>query len=310
MGKKSAYAREDDDHSDAFISSVVGGAPKKGGASPREQLQEERSEVWTSDIYYRLDDGKGGKGGHSCLSIFVLVFSAIITLVGLGLLVLGIVQKEHQVLPLCPGCNSLATGLDIAGAIVILVGLVGVLASVTRRKIFAVPFTFLIAILGILFLVLGAGAIVYDLSVGSIDLQTVWTTSVRNDPALICSIESNLQCSGFSDGCCRSASIFNRSSSSYYYSSLLMDSSNTTCYYFYPNGTTVDYNNTVITWPGRDCAPSCTNENTNYVVTCNEALRNQIKKYLAPIAAVLLGLGVVFLVLGGQAICMTRKRKA
>jgi hypothetical protein len=313
MGKKSKYATNDDDHSDAFISKVVGAAHVK--SAPAEQLQEERSSTWTSDIYYRLENEERG-GKRSCLSIFVLVISTVITMLGAGLVVLGIVQKERDVLPLCPGCRNLSTGLYISGSIVAAIGLIGILAAVTRRKVFAVPFTFLIAMLGIMFIVIGGGAVVYNASIDSIDLQSLWETTVQNDPSLICSIQNQLQCSGFRQGCCRGTSIANRNSTisvydapQLHFQSLLNDAANNTwCYFYLANGTTVDQNNTDISWPAKDCAPACIVENAAYTTTCNDALRHQIKKYLLPIAATGLGLGIIFLVLGGQAICMTRKK--
>lgn len=323
MGKKSKYATDADDHSDAFISKVVGNVSyKPSGATPAEQLQEERSSTWTSDIYYRLESGDSGSGKRSCLSVFVLAISIFITFLGAGLVVLGVLQQHHDVLPLCPGCRSLSTGLFIAGGIVVVIGVVGILAAATRRKAFAVPFAFLIALLGVAFMALGVGAVVYSAAVGSINLQSVWESSVAIDPSLICTLQHQLQCSGFSQGCCRATGTANRNATSsmsdarvadprHHYQSLLVGdviNNNTYCYYVYPNGTTVNANNTVVTWPVRDCAPACVVENAAYVTTCSDALQAQIKKYLIPIAAVGIGLGLIFLVLGGQAICMTRKK--
>ncbi|CUG92187.1 tetraspannin-like protein, putative [Bodo saltans] len=273
---------------------------------PREQMETSmnfspRAE-WTSEIYSRVDGGDRKTPNHGVLSCSVMVFSLLIAFAGVGIIILGYLEKAKHLLPLCPNCDDVVLGLYIAGGIVLAIGVLGITAAVARIRCLAIPYTILIVLVGLVFLAGGVVCVLIRTDTGTLDLSTLWTKSVESAPTFICEVEGNLQCSGFSSGCCKTN-----------YTALdpyIPFANLSYCFLTLPNGTftKVDASYTPVTWPSSDCVMGCSNN--NFTNQCDEAIRQEIKDHIIPIAASLLPFGILSVIMGVFSLCMTRKKGA
>jgi hypothetical protein len=289
---------------DPYVEGLISGAPKRNTSKHGEPMDTSMNfapkDEWTSEIYSRLDGGSRKDPKHGCLSCTVLIFSILIAFCGVGIIIMAYLEKQRHWLPLCPSCNNLVLGLYIAGGVVLAIGTLGIAAAVARIKCLAIPYTFLIVIVGLLFLGGGVFCVLVRENVDSMDLLSVWKATIRETPNLICELEGNLQCSGFSQGCCKT---------NYTAVDPYVPLANLSfCYLTLANGTfaAVNPSYTPITWPSDICIMGC--KNNNFTTMCDVAIRNEIKEHIIPIAASMLPFGLLSLIIGIFSICMTRKK--
>jgi hypothetical protein len=274
--------------------------------SPTEQMDTTMSfsprAEWTSEIYSRVDGGGRKTPNHGVLSCSVMVFSLLIAFGGVGIIILGYLEKSKKLLPLCPSCDDVVLGLYITGAIVLAIGVLGITAAVARIKCLAIPYTILIVLVGLVFLAGGIVCVLIRTDAGTLDLSTLWEKTVESTPTFICEVEGNLQCSGFSRGCCKTN--FTALDPYVPFANLSY------CFLTLSNGTfsAVNAAYTPVTWPTSDCVMGC--RNNNFTTQCDAAIREEIKEHIVPIAASMLPFGVLSVVMGVFSLCMTRKKGA
>ena len=293
------------DATDAFIKQTSSSAPRKNKASRTsdEEMRTTTNNVrqeWSSDIYSRLnsDDVKSDSPACGCSSIFVLSFSIALLLGGLALIVIGSIEKDHRLLPLCPKCTVIINALYGIGACNMAVGILGVVAAATRKKVLAIPYMVMVLLFAVVFLGLGIAVLVFQ--GGSIQLGSVWVDAVKNDPDLICSLQTKLQCSGYHNGCCNGPNTSSVQMMMQYphhpLGALLLlslEGNESYCY----NRTSVP------SWVATDCVPSCSSN--MYTAVCEGALIKQIKDNLGPIVGAIFPFAVLLGVVGGLSLKMT-----
>lgn len=317
MSSKYKHGSTNDEYSDAFIEQTLSSAPRSSQremkpqttASKARLMNDSERREWTEEIY--SSERRKPKADCSCGSCTVMVFSIILFLIGLGIIVFGAVEKKQKLLPLCPNCDDVITGMYIAGGAVMFVSLFGIAAARLRHKCMAVPFTFFIVILGLGFIAVGVAAIIFKSGVKSFNLEPLWHDAVRDDPDFICSIQTNLKCSGF-DHCCYTnssgSSLVNQSAA---YAVLLRDddSSPTTpvlggnasafCYITSSNGTIPE---TAV----RQCVTSCSSN--TFTKTCDAALRDELEQHMVPFIAAVFPAGLFMFIMAVVSIKMTNLR--
>jgi hypothetical protein len=251
---------------------------------------------WLSKMYEADATNDDGRPQRSCLSVSVLLFSIFFILVGLGIAAVSIVEEHgDRFLKLCPHCQGVINAAYVAAAMIAVIGMLGVVAAVLRRRVLAIPFTVLMIILATVFLTLAIVALVYRHQVNDVDLQSLWRSAVSSDPQFICSVQDNLGCSGFRDGCCTTNATF-----------VALDDRQF-CYINTPSGLDVDPQRGVaVAWPSLDCVASCPVGNL-FNTTCQAALHNEVSEYLAPVVAILISLACCLLLIGVCSILMIRK---
>ena len=205
QSKKFAYGTGAEASTDAYLQSVAGSDDRGLHSVEMEDTAHSRTYYTGGDLYGSAasDDYKNG-----CSRGFVAVLSVFFLLVGIGIIVIGAVQKHQQILALCPRCSDLVTLLYIVGGAMSGVGLLGMVACKTRVRPVAYVFTFLMIILAFAFLAAGAAAAVYQTGLKDFDTEKIWRDAVRNDESFICQLQTSLNCSGY--GRCCNAPNFRR----------------------------------------------------------------------------------------------------
>jgi hypothetical protein len=153
--------------------------------------------------YYSVDTGARQEYRNRCSRLVVYIFSAIIFIVGIGLMVGGGLQKKNGgVLPICPNCEKIITALFAIGGVILVFGILGVYAAHSRNSCIAAIFIITLLLLAIIFLGAGIGFLVVQ---GGSHLEQLWQGAVKNEPDAICQLQDRLGCSGF-DFCCYNSS--------------------------------------------------------------------------------------------------------
>ena len=196
-------SRPQKDDTDDYIAALTGSSPKKNRANTiqDEEMHNAAVDTWTSNSYARLRDNRDKAQGHNCASVMVMGFSVLLFLIGVGLIVIGAIEKDQKLLPICPQCDKIVLGMYIAGGIVIAIALLGAAAANLRMKVLAVPYIVFLFLISIALLGVSAAVIVFSTGNG-LGLKEAWIHDVVADSSEICSIQNDLQCSGFELGCC------------------------------------------------------------------------------------------------------------
>ena len=248
---------------------------------------------WLSKMYEA--DAVDDRPQRSCLSTSVLLFSVFFILFGIGIAVASVVEQHgERFLKLCPHCQNVINAAYISASIVVVIGILGVVAAVLRRRVLAVPFTILMIVLAVGFIGMGTITLIYKQNVSNVDLETLWRKAVLNDPQFVCSVQDNLVCSGFGNGCCSTnATPVSLNSTAF-------------CYINTPTGLDLmPGSGAPVSWPSDDCVSFCSGN--SYNTTCQAAIHNEVTEYLAPVVAILFVLAFVLLSIGLCSLLMTRK---
>jgi len=323
--KDFAFSSGDDAYSNAFIEGVISTAPTRSSEMKTKKSHSENQaahDEWASNVYSRYDpddyEGNGRRNKWTCASVYVAVMSVLLLLIGMGMFALGIVEEHHkQILPLCPGCHMFITGIYIAGACLVLMSIMGFMSAKTRFGCLSIPFAVLMILMGLAFLIIGIAAVLYGTGTRNLDIEKLWTNAVENDPHFICSLQSDLKCSGYGQFCCFSNSSVvpnsdgseSSSGASASGNQLLeadieaTDAAGKTAEYCW----TLDAQGNVPAGVLTHCSPDCAFSN-GYSTPCDSALQDKIKQYLVPIAGSVFPLGILMFLTGIASIKMTCRK--
>lgn len=203
--------------------------------------------------HQRYPEGNRKRTPFGFMSCFVLFVAVLLLLGGVALIVIGFLQRDHKIIPLCPHCTEVQIGACTAGGMFALFGIVGFIASLLRLRVVAVPFMLTALLCGLLLLGGGVFCLVLRLNPDVIDLLDVWEQAVQSSPEFVCHMQQELLgCSGFQLGCCATnqSSVQGTSSSTLIKSFCYINNGNS---YYPQKGTNVDVRNRsqVVLWPDR-----------------------------------------------------------
>jgi len=299
MSQKKQFRYGEDDETEAFIANATNAPRKNGTYEPMDvSMNFGPREGWTSEVYQQIDGGERRDPKHGCLSCSVLVYAILLAFGGIALIIVSYLQSKLHLLPLCPDCDAVQLGLYVAGGVVLAIGILGIASAVARIKCLAIPFTIIIVLIGLAFLAIGVVCIIWRSSLDTIDLLPLWTSTLHSSPDFLCDVQSQLTCSGFSDGCC----VTNYTSVDL--SDALLNASY--CYLTMGNGVYWSSSTlTAVTWPTDVCDFSC--NSNNYTTMCDVQIRSKISSNFIPIVASIMPFGLISVVIGVFAICMTRR---
>ena len=236
---------------------------------------------------------------NHCSRLVVVVISVLLMLGGVAIAVLGRIEKEKKIFPLCPHCNDLIVVLYIIGACVGVVGLVGLIAAATRVRCLAVVFTVLLIVFTLVLAAAGTAAAIYDSGMHKDDLRRLWQDAVRDDPQVICDLQGSLDCSGFSKCCNLAPPLEAPILPSAAFAQLLLqarDAPNTTTAAPTPSSSAFPSNNICdidLDEYTAQCSPQCTNTNSANQDSCSAKAEDELKRHIAAVLGALFGLAVV-----------------
>jgi hypothetical protein len=206
--------------------------------------------------------------GNKCSRICVMILAGLFAAAGTGIAILGRIELDHKVLPVCPDCANFATAMYITGGSVAFFGLIGIAAAVTRLKPLAFFYAFLLFLLAVLCFACGVAIVVFELGLKKSEVRRVWVQEVSDERRLVCDLQSRLQCSGF-DACCGVIDV-----------NAPIAPSNTFC-----NLTAHAYL--------EQCDDACTDTNQQNREPCDARVTDLIKSHFKPLIGTAFGLTVV-----------------
>lgn len=281
--------------------------PLVQGFEPMEEYSP-ADEDWTSDVYDRLNGTPRRRGSSPCACCATTItatpssFSKAVatayagTILGCGALLLlwaAVIRYRPEWLSGTPK-NSAALSRSLAdgGLLLALFGLITVSAHtfLRHRKGCALATAVLWSVLALLTAALVVCTTYSDLAHHSVlsdrVLEQAWKTTVKVSPALICSLETELGCSGFAgEHCCLAASLDRAGDASVA----------TPCYLIDANHTARDVaTREVVTWPEELCVAGCElSEEDVGKRTCEAPIRDAVSRVRHYIVAVALLLTVL-----------------
>jgi len=310
--KKFAYGSGEETSTDAYLHSVTGGEARGLHSVEMRDVSHART-AYSGDLYGQQDE----EFTNSCSRIFVAVLSVFFVVVGVAIAVVGAVQKNKQILTLCPRCNDLIIVLYIVGGAMAGMGVIGLLACKTRMRPCAYLYTFLMIALALAFLAAGAAAVVYETGLKKFDTEPLWKDAIREDESFICQLQTTLNCSGYGR-CCNAPNYrvrpANVTALDYMESALgALPGDTPTCEIPATSNSSAPpapvSGNSTVTPLSEVCNPSCYISNAN-PRPCDEAVERDLKKYYIPIIGIGFGLSFVLLVGSVSSVRMTFKERA
>jgi len=252
------YAQGDDAASDAYVNSIAGNRAKP--QQNYSKLETDGGQWYSSDAepVYR----------NKCSRIIVITVSVILFLVGVGVMILGKVQQDKKVLPLCPHCTDLITACYIVGGALAFFALIGLAGALTRIRCFAFIYTFLLVLLGLVCCAAGFAVVAFDTNLKQSDVEKLWDDAVSANEDFICDIQDRLNCSGF-NSCCLNIGDF--------------------C----PNYTAAE------------CLTRCTSNGN--LEPCQQKVEAEVKDHFKPLMGVTFGLALVLFITAIASVRMTKK---
>jgi hypothetical protein len=272
---------------------------------------------------------------NSCSRVIVVIISIVLILGGAAIAILGRVQKDKHIFAICPHCDDLVLAMYILGGCIALIGLVGLIGAITRVRCVAFLFTVLVVIMALALLAAGITVTVYQAGLHRSEIRKLWTDAVHDDPQLICELQDNLDCSGF-DMCCNVT--WPTVAPMLHHSGLRIqaapkglhmvalgegNSTNTTNMTTATTTTTpapqttaappvttvfpVNVCNITLDQYSEQCAPRCTDSNTQYSATCSEKAEQEVKNHMAMILGCLFGGAALLALTAVASVRMTLK---
>eukprot|EP00672_Neobodo_designis_P018405 CAMPEP_0174832838 /NCGR_PEP_ID=MMETSP1114-20130205/3885_1 /TAXON_ID=312471 /ORGANISM="Neobodo designis, Strain CCAP 1951/1" /LENGTH=348 /DNA_ID=CAMNT_0016066705 /DNA_START=33 /DNA_END=1077 /DNA_ORIENTATION=+ len=254
------------EHRDAY--------PVRGSTPPPQgTIQEHPAEadLAPASSYSRVVTDDEPVYANKCARIFVLVLAGIFAAAGMAIAILGRIELDHKVLPICPDCSNFATAMYIVGSCVAVFGLLGIAAAATRFKPLAFFYAFLLFLLAVLCFACGVAIVVFELGLKKSEVRRVWVQEVSDERQVLCDLQQKLECSGF-DHCCGVIDVAQP-----------ISPSNTYC-----NITSAVYL--------QQCDDRCTESNQKYRESCDERVTDLIKAHFKPLVGVAFGLSVTLMV--------------
>jgi hypothetical protein len=267
--KKFQYASGDESDTTAFLASA-------GVRDQREQQQQQQMTTAPETWYTPHDDGRP-RFRNNASRVVVLVFSVFLLLAGIAVCIVGRVQQDKKILPLCPHCSQLVTAMYAFGGALIVLSLIGLGSGVTRFKPLAFFFTFLMILLAIAFIAAGFAVVVFETGLKESEVETLWTDAIQDEGSMVCDLQDQLHCSGF-NACCGLV-----------------------------NGTTN------ITIPAcnatsgqlQQCDWRCTTSNQQYTEPCNTKVEDEVKSNFKPLIGIAFALAFVMIFVAVAAVRQT-----
>jgi hypothetical protein len=191
--KKFQYGGGDDGVTDDYITKTLGSAQKI------EPMESSNGNFTARDgSYYAVDTGARVTYSNRCARLVVMIWAALLVVIGLALAIVGGVQQSQNLLPLCPNCKTVVVMLIAIGVVIMVFGTIGAYAAYTRNSCISLVFGITLFLLALVFS--GCGVAVAVINSGT-HLDTLWKDSVADDAEAICKIQSKFKCSGFSQCC-------------------------------------------------------------------------------------------------------------
>lgn len=261
---------------------------------------------------------------NTCSRWVVVMTSVLLVLGGAAVAILARVEQDRHIFPLCPKCEDIILAMYITGGAIAAVGLVGVAAAFTRRTVVAVAYVVLIVLFALLCIAAGSAVAVYYSGLHRDDLKTLWTDAVRDEPEVICDLQTTLKCSGF-DRCCTlvatapastapttttvpapparfGAVAANAGGDSLLQAFTAANGTTAAPAFPFPNAcniTAAEY--------AQQCSPRCTDTNGQFQVTCSAQAQEDLKEHLAVVLGVIFGVAALLVITAIAAVRMTRK---
>jgi hypothetical protein len=252
---------------------------------------------WASLAYQRITAQHPGWTLPKWMKILTGLLLGCVCLLGALFIILGALEEYHPIVRVCPKCHEIIIAFEVSGSITVLLSVVGALCAVFRLRKVVVGFFGVMMLLGGSLLALFVFVLVYRLNPNLNGFEEMWRSAVRNDQELICTVQNNLDCSGFRYGCCHT------NTTALVNDSLIWDASTYAsaaaggyCYVSYAiNASTVALVNGVpafVGWPSEVCVPSCPASSAQTTL-CSAELERRLDQYAAGVLGVLLSLVVI-----------------
>lgn len=217
---------------------------------------------------------------NTCARTFVAILSGLLLASGMAIAILGRIEQDHKVLPVCPKCDTFIVVMYIAGSCVAVFGLLGLVAAKTRLKLVAFFYAFLMFLMAVLCFAAGCAVLVFDLGLKRSEVERMWTDAISDDARLVCDLQERLECSGFSV-CCGIINV-----------SQPITPPNTYC-----NITLAEY--------VRTCDSECTDANARFREPCDDKVTDLVKSHFKPLVGVTFGTSVLLFTVVVLSIRMT-----
>jgi hypothetical protein len=270
------YSSGEDAATDSYLTSVAG----KRAADRPYAASTEMTDVNGGSTWYTDASGGQLEYKNKCSRIIVIVFSVFLLLAGIGLCIVGRVEKDHKILPLCPKCDQFIMAMYIFGGVLIAFGFVGLVSAVTRLKCAAFLYAVVMVLLAIAMFGAGVAVVVFDTGLRESEVEDLWRDAISDHESFVCDIQDRLQCSGFYK-CCQV---------------LPTNASSPNC-----NATAMQLK--------LDCDSSCVNSNANYTEPCKNKVEAEVKSHFKPLIGVTFGLGFLMIIIAVAAVRMTLRSR-
>jgi hypothetical protein len=140
---------------------------------------------------------------NSCSRAILITASVLFALAGLGLIIAAVIQRNLDVLPICPRCSDLIKASIAVGAVMISLGALGLTTGFLRRPCLAYVYVGLAVLLSLGCVLIAIVATLLNERVESANLKAVWESTVNDDPGSVCQWQHRYSCSGFDAPCGR-----------------------------------------------------------------------------------------------------------